>query len=549
MATPKALQYSTALKPVSIPVAQQTRKFLPTSSGKYNTSNSIIRIPINSNAFLDLKNLVLKFRLKNTSAYKMFLDGNASAIIRRLEVLSPDGQAFETIDNYSRLYNALVDVERSIDNREGYGNLLEGASNDAIKYTVRTTATARQLEFFVNDVSVGTLTLGVVGSLRVGSFLFATTDNSDGVNANTKLIVNGQQINIGTAQNFMINNVSFVSKAVSSGLVTDGAVAPAAGALFVPAQALWIDGQLLTLSATATQGLYATIENKPRIHSALTQSEVFAADEEKTYSIPLLSCITKLDVLYPGFLISGGGVTLQITVPSNEEVFFSVVPSQVPSFEVDGVELIVPVLQYSDTVVQSMKQMVQQLGTFSMSSYTFKNFTYPYKAGGNMSVPLAIRVRSLKAIYFFFQSVQSSSDYSIPRVSARENINLSDYQLRVGSMYYPASKVQMTASNPGEVVVELLKSVSKLNDMRLGTYINKKNFYLSQSQGGLQVFGIDLEGLQNEYMESGLNTSENALQTFLEITCTPASDGNCHVFAFYDNSISILSNGSVIATQ
>jgi hypothetical protein len=548
MATPKALQYSSALKPVSIPVAQQTRKFLPITTGPYNTSNKIIRIPINSNSFLDLKNMVLKFTLKNDSVSNMYLDGNACSIIRTLETISPDGLAFETIDNYSRLYNALVDVERSIDNREGYGNLLEGASNDDILFTIRAGSANNVLEFFSNSKLLGSITTGVVGSIRVGDFLFRTTATAD------QLLITGSRasVNVGSAS-------ATVNPAGDTATLIIGATA---GSVYVNDvefsvgvnNQLIVDNNILTLTAVSgKQNNRAIIQYKPRVHNALLQSELFTNGESKTYAIPLLSCITKMDVLYPAFLVGGGGIILQITVPSsNEEVFFSSVAGQAPSFSVSGVELIVPVLQYPDNVIQTMKQMVQQVGTISMSSYTFKNYTYPYPDGTmNLSIPIAVRVRSLKALYFFFQSNQSSSDYSIPRISARENINLKTYQLRIGSMYYPASKVAMDAENPSEVIVELLKSVSKLNDMRLGTYLNKKNFYLSQSQGGLQVFGIDLEGLQNEYMESGLNTSENALQTFLEIELSKNTSfsGNCQIFAFYDNSVSILSNGQVVATQ
>lgn len=558
MATPKALQYSSALKPVSIPVRQQSRRFLPTSSGPYNVANNIIRIPINSNNFLDMKNAMLKFQLQNNSGGAVYLDGCAGSIVSELRVESPDGANLNHLTNYNKIYNALIDMETSIDCREGYQNLLQGASTDDVKYSVRTTGTAFELAFYANNVNVGNLVLGNVGSVRLGNFLFESNANND------RLIVNGTELQLGTAFSQVIGGVHFASGVAGSGLTLNKGAdfaalnanvnAPAAGARLIPAGALYIDGQLICVSGTPTPHMSAVISHATREHTAMIQSEVFANNETKTYCIPLFCGLTKLETLFPAFLIGNGGITLQITLPnSNDQVFFSAKKNVAPVYEVSSVELLVPVLNYPDNIIADMRNMVNSLGSLSMSTVDFQCFTYPYAANEpSISIPIAVKKRSLKALYFFFQSNQSASDYTVPRTSAREALlkNDSTYQFKIGSEYFPASAVKVSNSSPAEVVTELLKSVSKLNDMRLGTYLSKDNFFLTQAQGGLAIYGIDLEGLQNEYMESGLNTAQNSLATFLEISGLGAHPaGMAYVFACYDSSYSILANGNCVATS
>jgi hypothetical protein len=538
MSVPRELRYSESLKPVSIPSSQQTRKFLPISSGVYNKSNNVIRIPLNANAFLDLKNAVLRYKLKQTAATTAYLDGSASAIIQRLEVIGPDGTNLSNIDQYNRLYQSIVDIERSIDNREGFGNLLEGSSNDNIKISLRASAVAGAITVWANDTIVGTVTLGVASAVRVGDFVFGSTNV-----ANVFTITHNQVSNASGAGASIAGNTASVTLGGICSVRAGNVEFRCSGA-----GELFIDGALITVGTSGS----ACVSHVPREHTALVQSEIFAQNDEKTYTVPLPLCpIMKFNVLFPAMLVSQNGIMLQLTLPSSDDqVFFTTTRTTSATYQVDGVELICPVLNYSDSVVQSLRDAVNNMGSLSMSSTDFQTFIYPYTASANMSIPISVRARSLKALYFLFQSNQSSADFTIPRVSARERINISSWYVRVGSVQYPAQAIQMSATEVAEPVTELLKSVSKLNDMRLGSYLSKDNFNLTQAFGGLSVYGLDFEALQENFAESGLDTSTNSLQTYLEIQCAaPPSAGNCYVFAFYDCAYSITQNGMVMMTK
>jgi hypothetical protein len=436
--------------------------------------------------------------------------------------------------------NALYDVERDLGNREGYGNLLEGASNDNVKISLAGTATANALVVRVNNTAIRTLTIGGgVDSCRAGPFVFGVTATANevtiqGVSAytatGTASIANGNTLTItlGGVGSGYVDGIQFRTSATAGLLAIDGA-------------------NLLVGTPTS-----CVVEYSPRQHSAVVQSEVFVQNTEREYTIPIHGCMTRLEVLYPALLVGGGGIVLQLTLPTNDDqVFFSAHKTTKPVYEVSSVELFVPVLNYPDSLVGSLKQAIQQLGSINISTTDIQNFVYPYTASANMSIAVPVRVRSLKALYFFFQSNQTSADYTIPRTSARERIDITSWNLRVGSQLFPASAVQMSSTDAAQGVCELLKSVAKLGDLRLGSYLSKDNYNLSQANGGLFVLGIDLESLEeNMNQESGLDTSSQALPVYLELTnAAPATAGVCYIYALYDSTLSVLANGNMIMSK
>jgi hypothetical protein len=550
MSVPNILKYSEALKPVSIPSSVVTRKFTPQTSGPYNTGNNIIRIPINTNSFVDTRNMVLKFRLQQTANVACYLDGSASSVIQRVELTSPDGASLSNIDNYGRLYHALMDVERNQLNRESIGNLMEGCSTDNLKIAIRKTATAGQLQILVNDSVVGTCILGTASEfIRANDFIFGTTAT------NTDILIGGARItNVNGANAVLAADGTFVTFTIG----TTASSATINGVQFRvgTADTLHVDNSPLSVSAAGTTINQVFVTDVYREHTALSQSEIFGNGTSRTYAVPLVMPLTNIKTLYPAMLAGGQGCVLNIyTANQNDQVFFSALraPANVPIYSVDGVELIAPVVNYPDSVVQALRSTFNNLGSLNMSAIDYQCYPYPYATGqGALSIPVAVRNRSLKSLIFFFQSNQSSANLSVPRTSAREYLNVQQWQLKVGSLMFPASPVQFSSSNPAESIVELMKGFSRLNDIQIGPYLSKDNFFLSQFNGGLQVFAIDLEALGfGEFLEAGLDTITGAPSCFLDLTLASntTSAGTAYVFAMYDSTISLLSNGNMTMTK
>ena len=65
-------------------------------------NNNVVRIPVSSGSFLDLKNAVLGYKFKNTCAggtTECTLDGSSACVIQRLRILSNQGLEIERLDN------------------------------------------------------------------------------------------------------------------------------------------------------------------------------------------------------------------------------------------------------------------------------------------------------------------------------------------------------------------------------------------------------------------------------------------------------------------
>ena len=100
---PIGLQYRLSIAD-AVPASHNISQFLASNASDFTPSNNTIRINVSSGAFLDLKNAVLEFDLKNTtSTDPARLDGGAGCVINRIRVLSSDGSEIERIDSYNLL--------------------------------------------------------------------------------------------------------------------------------------------------------------------------------------------------------------------------------------------------------------------------------------------------------------------------------------------------------------------------------------------------------------------------------------------------------------
>jgi hypothetical protein len=294
-----------------------------------------------------------------------------------------------------------------------------------------------------------------------------------------------------------------------------------------------------------------------RTKNAFITSEVIANNNLTTYCINLASPLTRLNVLYPAMAVMGGGSVIELFLAPADQVFFSSNKTTAPAYEVTNVEAIVPVINYTESVNMAFKNMLMQMGSVTMSSVDYQSFVIPISSGAtSVSAPLAFRYRSLKSILFLYAPNQSSADFSIPRVSARGCLATASapaqFQLRVGSSLFPRQPVPIdvraASQNFAESMTELQKSISKFGSVIHGSVLSKDNYGLTANGGGKFIAGLDLESDQG-FIEAGLNTQENGLSAILEITMPAQPAGNIFVYAMFDTSISLLSNGNLVATR
>jgi hypothetical protein len=105
---PIGLQYRLSIAD-AVPSSHNISQFLASNASDFTPSNNTIRINVSSGAFLDLKNAVLEFDLKNTTGTDPCrLDGGAGCVINRIRILSSDGSEIERIDSYN-LLDCIID--------------------------------------------------------------------------------------------------------------------------------------------------------------------------------------------------------------------------------------------------------------------------------------------------------------------------------------------------------------------------------------------------------------------------------------------------------
>ena len=143
----------------------------PLNNTTWNPGDAIMfDFPCNrSCTYLNGQETALMIKVKNNDADIMFIDHNAASFIQRVDIYSA-GQLLETIDNYSVLYAALLDVQNGPMERCTYLNLLMGTDNDTANNTANISrgganlAAGSTTTFYIPIIS------GVIGS-ALGRYL------------------------------------------------------------------------------------------------------------------------------------------------------------------------------------------------------------------------------------------------------------------------------------------------------------------------------------------------------------------------------------------
>lgn len=108
VALPLGLRYNLSVAD-SIPSSRNLAQFLSSNASTFTSSNNVCRINVSSGQFLDLKNALLQFDLKNTtSTDAIHLDGGADCVIQRIRIVSSDGSEIERLDSYN-LLTSIID--------------------------------------------------------------------------------------------------------------------------------------------------------------------------------------------------------------------------------------------------------------------------------------------------------------------------------------------------------------------------------------------------------------------------------------------------------
>lgn len=166
---PIGLRYSAGVSP-GVPGERALQRFTAENASVFSGSgNNVVRIPVSSGHFLDLKNAVLGYDFKNTTTggggvdTSITLDGSAACTIQRIRILdSRSSNEIERVDSYNLVHSVLDQYSSNLTNMQG-SNILSGAprriqNNPATGTVALTQASKTGTDSAGTQYTIGTLT-------------------------------------------------------------------------------------------------------------------------------------------------------------------------------------------------------------------------------------------------------------------------------------------------------------------------------------------------------------------------------------------------------
>ena len=198
MSLPLGLRYGLGIND-TVASSRNLAQYLASNSGLFSgTGTNVARVPISSGNFLDLKNAVVQFDLKNTADNTCSLDGSAACVIEQISIIA-GGQTIETIRHYNQL-DSILDQYSSSSGSMHVQNALKGGVAQ-LDHTARfSNATATGSAGANNTVTVDSDITGlklvskqIVGASTIASELTFTGKGGKGYDqTQTAEIVNGK---------------------------------------------------------------------------------------------------------------------------------------------------------------------------------------------------------------------------------------------------------------------------------------------------------------------------------------------------------------------
>ena len=268
--------------------------------------------------------------------------------------------------------------------------------------------------------------------------------------------------------------------------------------------------------------------------------------QEFNFCIPLMNGLigTTQDKLVPLQLLGSSPITIEIQLtPANDVGIFAAAPG---GYTIQNVRYIAQLVEVGPEVDANLR-MVQELsgGRLVMNGVDYTHFSgnIGANAQGNVSINVPARRKSLKSLFFVGASkayAAAAAHHLVHNLSFGGNFNMTDYQLKIGSVVYPPTPVDCQfGANPersrAEAASELAKCFGVLGSTNgLGT-LSTLNYATSDCLvGSMRInagavdgainqsqryspFGLDLEAFQRTAIESGVNTADQSLPITLTL--------------------------------
>jgi len=288
-------------------------------------------------------------------------------------------------------------------------------------------------------------------------------------------------------------------------------------------------------------------------------------------SAPLVGGLFSQEKLVPLQLLSSSPLTIELELSPPDDVGITNAGAAFVDYTIDDVAYVASLVDVAPEVDQQIR-MVQELsgGHIVLNSTDFTHFTgnIPANAVGQQSINVPARRKSIKSILFVgasntFGAGGGNTKLDRYNQSFGGNFNMTDYQVKVGSIMHPAMPIKCDfglggdLNTRGEALMELTKcfmpvdNVVGLGELNTLTYAttncNTGSMAIASGQGRYCPLGVDMEAFQRTAIESGVNTADRStpITLLLNIGAGAAEAIQVDAYVSYDALYYIDSSGVI----
>ena len=299
-----------------------------------------------------------------------------------------------------------------------------------------------------------------------------------------------------------------------------------------------------------------------------------AAGSNYTFSIPLMNGLlgTTQDKLVPLFLLNSAPIVIEITLtPAVDIGVWGAAPA---GYTINNVRYFASLVETGPAVEDQIRMVQQESGgrlVLNGVDYTHHPGNVPINSVGRISLPVPVRKKSIKSVLFAAAGTTfaggAGARINLFNQSFGGHLNMTEYQLAVGSRRVPEVPIQFNAGGVGGALLnkaqyfeELAKcfgDTKSAHGLGVMTRVNNSNFTgttagmappsVAGGAGAMEThrfcpFGIDCEAFQPDgkgggALESGIDTASSStpLELVLDIGTAVAAPVVVDMYAVHDS--------------
>jgi hypothetical protein len=318
-------------------------------------------------------------------------------------------------------------------------------------------------------------------------------------------------------------------------------------------------------------GSVASIMNGVSATGALVDGKALQKDEQFSAHVQLLSSFWNSEKYCPAGWVKGSPLTLELEIDDPANCFC--VPNGSPgtvSYEITNVELVCQTVYFDSAFNNTFGAMLGQIGGVQYHSTGYNSVVNVIAASTNLNVNIPVRAMSLKGLLYSLQDTATVTNQGAYSLSTRLARKMKDFVQYIGGASYPLRKIDISGTNQGHMLSEVLKLFNNLHNIHAGNSLidgpgstNKAGatagdapsaaYYPSggADNGCAFAFGYLFENFNGQNMISGLDMSSQSMPVNLRCTFdgTPTDTSILTTFVHSDVIYTLTADGVISVTS